>query len=354
MEFIFDTGAEYTILTQKAYADILGVSYTKQYKILGSDMKTELIAYLARGVTFRYKTLVAEKQDIFVLEKDYFQFDQYIGQDIQGIIGASFFRHLVVEIDYRKQLLYFYSPQGLPPKKKEGYTAIPIKIVKGKPYLNANLKITSDRQLPIKLLLDTGASLGLLLHTDSTGILHPPENTIPGQVGSGLGGELMGYLGRVHQLQIDDFQFDGILASFQEINTDLDTTFLNGRNGILGNLLLSRFTIILDYIRGELYVKPRRNYNKGFKFDRSGLNIVATGKSLHIYILQSVVPNSPADLAGLQKGDEILSINRVNSALYSLNQINRILQKKEGKKVRMKIKRKGEKKVIHFKLKDLI
>ncbi len=354
MKFVFDTGAEYTIITKREIAETLGVNYAKSYRILGSDMTTELVAYLSRGVPLEINGLLATSQDLLVLKDDYFRLDEFTGIPIQGILGANFFRHMIFEINYRRQIITFYFPQHFTPKDLRGFTALDIDIVRGKPYLKCDLEVNKDEEMQAKLLLDTGASLGLLLHADSSGLLRMPENIIPGTIGSGLGGQLSGYLGRIKRIQVDEFFFSGLVVNFQQMHGILDTSFLNNRNGILGNFLLHRFILVFDYFRQKLYLKPHRNYNKGFSYDRSGLTVIATGEGLNDFIIRNILPNSPAEEAGLQVGDKILGINGLGRRFYDLNHLNKVLQKRVGKKIRLKVIREEEKKIFQFQLRDLI
>lgn len=354
MRFVFDTGAEYSILTKKNYAAILGLKYSRAYKILGSDMTTELTAYLIRGITLTHAGLAAENQDIFVLKDDYFRFEEYIGEEIHGIIGANFFRNYIVEINFQKSKLIFYSPKGFTKRNLKGFSQHKVEINDNKPYLPVKVKIPPSTETEAKLLVDTGASLGLLLHIDSTSNIQIPQKVIPGKVGTGLGGELIGYLGRIQQLSIQEYEFDNLISSFQEINLAIDTSFLNGRNGLLGNRILEKFTLIIDYINGTIFFQPNKQFGNEVKFDRSGLYLIASGDYLGQFTVQSVLPSSPAALAGIQKGDKILSINRLSSSVLTLKNIDSKLQKKIGKKIRLKVDRNGEKKVFLFRLKDLI
>ncbi len=57
LKFIFDTGAEHTILCKKDFTEIMNIRYDKEFKILGADMKTELKAYLARGISLKVNNL---------------------------------------------------------------------------------------------------------------------------------------------------------------------------------------------------------------------------------------------------------------------------------------------------------
>jgi hypothetical protein len=110
LKFIFDTGAEYTLITKKEITDLLQVDYRKKYPLLGADLTTELYAYLATGVRLRIADFAAINRSILVLEEDYFKFEEYAGINIQGIIGSDLFRRFVVKIDYRKQKITLTDP----------------------------------------------------------------------------------------------------------------------------------------------------------------------------------------------------------------------------------------------------
>lgn len=353
LKFIFDTGSENTILVRKEFTDILDISYDRQFKLIGADQKQELTAYLVRGVNLVLPNIVGEGLDMLVLEKDYFRFEEFTGMKIHGILGMDLFRTFTIQIDYKKKILSLYKIENFDvPSKK--FQVIKAEVTRNKPYINATAKINENTQTPIKLLLDTGASLSLLLHNNSTDAIKLPEKLVPGRIGNGLGGLIEGFIGRIRLLSFDKFQFNGVITNFQEIATDSLQVFKNNRNGILGNEILSRFTIIFDLPRERIYLRPIRRYNKGFKFDKSGLTIITSGKDLENFIVKDIISNSPAHQAGIQKGDRIININFIPASFMSLQQITSILQKRNGKSIRLIVKRKGEKKVFRFKLKDLI
>ena len=53
LKFIFDTGAENTILTKREITDLFQIDYQKRFTIYGSDLSQTLYAYLVRGISFR-------------------------------------------------------------------------------------------------------------------------------------------------------------------------------------------------------------------------------------------------------------------------------------------------------------
>jgi C-terminal processing protease CtpA/Prc len=120
------------------------------------------------------------------------------------------------------------------------------------------------------------------------------------------------------------------------------------------SLLLSRFTIIFNPITQKVYFKPRKSLKKAFKFDKSGMIIYAFGPNLNDYVVQGIIPNSAAELAGIQVGDKIKRVGIVSTNFMKLSDLLLKFQKKAGKKIKLKIQR-GED-IIHKRLilKDLL
>ena len=352
LKFIFDTGAENTILAKKEITDLLRVPYEREFKLLGSDMKTELTAYLVRNIHFKMHDLVIPAHSMLVLDEDYFRFEEVAGLEIHGILGADVFRSLVVKINYERKVITLTKRQYFDPPKD--YDVIPIQIFRGKPYLSTDLKIQKDTTISVKLLIDSGAMMGVVLHTNTDSALHLPPNVLTGKLGAGLGGYLEGYLGRLHALQVGKVSFNEILTNFQDISQAIDTTQLNGRNGLLGNQVLNRFHVIIDYLQGVMYLKPNRKFKKAFEFDKSGLVIIAANVRLNNFIVHDVIPGSPAAEAGISIGDRITKLNGLPVQFLSLDSIAKKLRKKEGKKIKLRVRRGKEKLNIQFKLKKLI
>ncbi|NJN32911.1 MAG: hypothetical protein HC817_00275 [Saprospiraceae bacterium] len=353
LRFIVDTGAEHTILIKKEIAQILQISYERELKIMGTDLITEIKAYIARRIRLELTNLTLEK-DILVLDDDYFKFDKFVGLDVQGIIGAEVFKGHILKVDYSRQLLTIYTPSVFDERETRKFEKIPIEIIKSKPYAHFDAKISSDSTIQLKLLLDTGASLALLLHTYSTPGLTLPLNTIKGNIASGLGGQIDGYLGRVRAFKMGKSNVVGIISHFQELQKTTDSVYLSGRNGLVGGDLLSRFNFIIDFIDEKLYLQPNRYFKETFEYDKSGLMLIAGGQNLNRFFVNSILPKSPAEEAGILPNDEIIRVNFLSSKFHSLASINRIFQKKEGKIMRLVIKRGSRKQVIYLKLRNLI
>jgi predicted aspartyl protease len=340
LRFIIDTGAEHTILTKKEITNILNVHYDHERTIVGTDMKTIIKAYIARQMRLELTNLTLVK-DILVLDDDYFKLDQFSGLEIHGIIGAEAFKGYVLKIDYVRQVLTVYDPSVFSASDHKKFEELPIEINHSKPYLNTTCQINRDTVVPMKLLLDTGAGLALLLHTYSNPQIRMPPKVIKGNIGNGLGGEIEGYIGRVTSLDIGNAKLQSVISHFQELRLESDSNYILGRNGLIGGDILSRFTLIFDFSREKLYLKPNKYLKDHFEFDKSGIVSIATGISLDHFLVYDVLPNTPAFEADFHRGDEITRIGWLPSKLLNLVTINNIFQGREGKKLNITIRRNG-------------
>jgi predicted aspartyl protease len=352
LKFIFDTGAEYTILSKNIFASALGLTYDRPIRLIGADLNQVLIAHVSNNVKLKIGAAVAQSQDILILSDDYFKIDEYVGIEIHGIVGADLFRNLVLKIDYKHNSIFLQRSSSFhPPKRK--WKEIPVSIEKHKPYIIAQATL-GDRKSDLKLLIDTGASLSLLLHTNMSPDIQLPENIIQGSMGRGLGGIIEGYLGRVNRLAFGDFFFTNVITNYQDVSDAVDLESISGRNGILGTSLISRFNLIIDYPKEKLYLLPHRRYNKGFKYDRSGLELIVSGKKLKTITVYNLIKGSPAAEAGFQQGDTILSVNGILTRFSDLKGISKKLTKKVGKRIKIKIKRGDQIMTLRFRLRNLI
>jgi hypothetical protein len=292
-------------------------------------------------------------EDILVLAEDYFKFEEYAGIEVHGILSANAFSRFNIRINYQRHIITLYERATF--KTPPGFTAYPIELYRNKLYINTQLEISRDSIVPVRLLLDTGAGLPLLLFSNTHSMLHPPTSAIVSNIGMGLGGYIEGYTGRIEKLFLDPFLQQSVITYFQELDTSVvNMEYLHFRNGLLGNIILGRFQVILDYHDAKIWLKPTRHYRERFEYDRSGINVIATGESLKTYIVLGIVKGSPAEEADIRKGDEIIQVGRKRGAFLSLNGIQRTFLKKAGTKVPVTVRRDGEKIKKTIVLRDLL
>jgi len=355
LRFILDTGAEHIILFRMEISDILGLQYGKRINLVGSDLDKEVYAYITREVPVQLDKTPTVVRDIIVLEEDFLHLEELTGEAIHGILGSRFFRGLVVQIDYKKGKIILHDASSFEPPANEKYRTVPLVIEKHKPYISS--KIVQDKQdtLNLSLLVDTGSALPFLLFLNTHASLQIPEHVVRGNLGRGLGGDLEGYLGRTDRLLLTDhFEFADIITSYQAIDPEIDPEVYRYRNGLVGNPILERFDVMMDFVRSVMYIKPLKKYNRKFKYDKSGLVIYAFGPELNNYYIKQVIIGSPAYKAGIRSGDTIKKIGFWPAGYYTLQGILKKLKSREGKKIRMVLERNGVRYKTSFRLRDYL
>jgi len=92
----------------------------------------------------------------------------------------------------------------------------------------------------LNLLVDTGASIPLLLHNRVGAEIELPEKVIPGNLAMGLGGSLKGYVGKVKKLEIGNFRFENLISYFQTLKLDSTTAIYQlERDGITSIIFMT-------------------------------------------------------------------------------------------------------------------
>ena len=327
----------------------------KKISLLGSDLNKEVYAYICRNVPIALEKTPSVVRDIIVLEEDFLHLEELTGENIQGIIGSRMFRGLVLQLDYKGKKLTLSNASDYPGPSEKGFKEIDITIEKHKPYIYSSIIHESGDTIALKLLVDTGAALPFLIFLDTHPSLSIPDHYVKGNLGKGLGGDIEGYLSKVRLLKFTPyFEFRNVITSFQHLDPNLDQQIFLSRNGLIGNPILSRFDIIMNMLSSKMYLRAHKNYNKEFKYDKSGMVIYAFGPDLDNYYVKDVIVSSPAWNAGIRKGDMIKKIGIWPAGFYSLGHILRKMKGRDGKKIRMTLERNGVKYKTSFVLLDFL
>ncbi|MDY0076511.1 MAG: aspartyl protease family protein [Bacteroidales bacterium] len=350
MKFLLDTGVRTTLLTE-GNEHHLEVTYNRPVKISGLGASGEIEAFVASNVKLQLPGITGRGQTLIVLGEDYLNLQSHIGQEVHGILGYDFFSHFVVKIDYSSKIITVYESETYKPPSR--YSIFPIKLVKGRPYLNAAIIQSDGSKISGSFLIDTGASHSLLLEPDSINNIRLPSKTLPAILGWGISGAIDGKIGRIKLFSLGQFNFKNVVSSY---GASLRTAeqLIPDRIGSIGGEVLSRFTLILDYKSEKLYLKKNHNYHRNFSHNKSGLNLVAEGKEFKTFSVIHVLEGSPAAKAGILQGDIVVAINGKGAAQLSLEEVQGIFHSKSAQMVEIIILRDEQYLSYSFWLKNLI
>lgn len=348
LPFVFDTGAEHTLLFSKSIIHLLGYDCPQQIKLYGADLTYFQYADICRDVIIEIAGSRSSTRDIVVLDQSNYELDLMTGTTILGLVGGDYLRYSMVRIDYKKRRIHLYKPEVFDPASR-GYEAIPTIIARHKPYIKVPVT-QAGQQDSLLLLVDTGSPYPLiLLHQDTTGVL---SDTLArqGVISSSLLGEMNGYIKRIDSIQIGKTTIGQVATRYQAIDTSIYRLLDLERDGIIGTEALQNFDLAIDYVNEQVWLKPKKKIFTRLQQDLSGLYLVAYGANLDKYIVESVIPDSPADKAGIIRGDALLRLGNRKTKRMTLSKITRKLRKRPGKKYKVLISRQGQELTRHITL----
>lgn len=352
LRFILDTGVRTAILTEKIFSDILNLTYTRKYSIGGPGVNKTVQAYVTNNVTLDLPPGIhGEGHALLVLEEDYLELRNYLGVDVQGILGYELFSRFIVTIDYEKKEMILTRPDRFHPKRKS--QKLKISVEDTKPYFETTIEMTDSAKCKVKLLIDSGASHGLILETDSNDTIKVPDSYVKSIIGRGLGGVISGKIGRISSIDLGKYDIQNVIANFPDANSYMDTLKTSRsvkRNGAIGGEILSRFKVTFDFPREHLYLQKNHEFKKKFYYNMSGLTMKAIGSRLENFEITDVREKSPAEEVGIKAGDHVLTINGLSVSNLDLNQINAFFNVKPGKRVSLLLERNGQRMRKEFRL----
>lgn len=354
LKFILDTGVRTSILTQKTFSDILNLPYSRKYTISGPGGDKLVDAYVTNNVSLDLPGISGRGHAMLVLAEDYLELRNYLGTDVHGILGYELFSRFIIEIDYQKKLLTLMTPDRF--HKRSKFQTLPMVIEDTKPYIVLPIVLHDGTAMEAKLLMDSGASHGLMLETTSDSRIKVPEQTVSSLLGRGLGGEIHGKVGRIKSLTIGTNTLENVVANFPDPNSYIDSIKVGNifRNGAIGGEIMSRFTIIFNFPKERVYVKKNSAFKNNFYYNLSGITVKAKGSALNIFEVTEVRDKSASQRGGILPGDEILSVNGISAKNLDLNSVNGFFNSKPGRRIKLEISRKGEKLKKEFLLQDQI
>lgn len=279
------------------------------------------------------------------------------GRRIYGDIGYSVLKHFVAEFDYEHRTLTLYDPQKF--HAKGAAAALPAVLAADyDPQFEGTFTIPGSAPIPAKFTLDTGAggtviSVPLvkkygLLERVTQQVPLPPSKPLP----DGVNGVVFEAItARIPAVGLGQYRVEQPLIALSRDSGTVFATDLLGVN--LGGNILRHFTLTIDYPGRRVMLEPNGQIHDPFLADASGLVLTAEDPDFKRFVVHGVVPQSPADRAGLKEGDVIAAIDGEPAGRYALWQLQELL-KQSGKERRLTIRRGASTLVVTIKLRALV
>ncbi len=353
LNFILDTGVRNPIITELPFVNKLNLNYMMPVEVKGLGEGQELTAYRSGNNILNIEGLTARNQVVQMIIDENFQISHMLGIAVHGLIGFNLFKDYIVEIDYLKEQITLNKPEHYKYRDRKKDIVLPLMFDGNKPFVRTSIVTDDLTEVPVKLLVDTGASDAIWLSEKSDSRIELPQNHIKTFLGRGLNGDLYGVKGRIDGIWVGPLVLSKPIVAFPNSILIDDLISSNDRNGTIGSEILRRFKVTLDYRNSRLTLRPTHKIKEEFNCNMSGMEVINPMPGLPIFTITNIRENSPAFYAGLQENDQILSINSSNHKSLDLNDINLLLQSRENKKIKMKVLREGEEFETSFELKKM-
>lgn len=339
LNFILDTGSG-GISLDSATCEEFKIPHSPSGRTINGIAGIREVDF-AKNNTLVLPGLKVEGLDFYV--NNYDILSAVYGEKIDGIIGYSFFSRYIVKINFDSVNIEVFQ-QGSIRYPRGGYllhpifTTLPIQ----------PLTIKDERTVNANFYLDTGAGLSFLLSKDfaeDSTVLMKGRRLLPIQA-QGLGGNKQMMITVIKEVKVGPYKFKKVPTYI--LDDEYNATSYPFLGGLLGNDILKRFNLILNYKKKEIHLLPNSRFRDRFEYSYTGMSIFFIDGKI---VIDDVIPGSPADKAKLKKDDVILAVN--NTFTNDINQYKDILQSADSK-VRVLILRNNAPIIIQFKVGRII
>ncbi len=235
-----------------------------------------------------------------------------LGVRADAFFGSNLFLHYTITTDYERETTTFAPPGSGPAPPGIPF---PIKIMSNVPYVEAIIEGENGKALTGLFLLDSGTAdaKGAMILSKTFLNAHPgliaEAHLVDAPAVTAVGGIIHSKLARVPHLILGPIHLSEVVA----VVPDESSGVLAKANiaGFIGAGILRRFTVTWDYTHSLMFLLPNSGLEAPFETDASGTHLLSPGPKYQAVVIDSVLPNSPAALAGLEAGDEILSVDGV-------------------------------------------
>ena len=258
-----------------------------------------------------------------------------------GVLGFDFISRFVVEIDFDAQTINLHNPATY--RYKGNGKIIPFTLEGGRPFIQASIGVSGGRLLEGKFEIDSGDTKSIYLNTP---FVREHNLASASQQVAGSKGTSTNYInslsvnGRVDKLMLGPFLINDVPAGFSLGESGFVAS--PDYAGLLGNAILNRFKVIFDYSHKQLILEANSHLHEPFNAARSfGTLVIAQGPELRTFVIARVTTDSPAEKAGLRRGDAITAIDQTPSEELTLEQVQLFLSQ-EGRKYSLTVRRGNE------------
>lgn len=346
-DFLFDTGASVTVL-DSGFAARRGIPTAGRMQAAGAGASgsasfAKLGTVAIRGANGDGVELSGLKVAVMNVAPS---FSAYFWRDLAGVVGYDVISRFICAIDYDAGTLTLHDPKSWTYQGREA--PLPMIMNGAVPGLRGRL----DGRYEGVFRIDVGSSSTVDLHTPFVrqhGLASRLRHSLPIS-GAGFAGSFHSTLGRLKRMELGPYGWDDpiVLLSSATEGAFASEEFA----GNIGNRLLERFRVTLDYEHRHIYLEPGKRYRERDILTRTGLMLGWYGD--HVSAL-SVLPGSPAAKAGLREGERVTALDGKPILEWDVRALERRLEDgPDGGRFTLTVEREGAPRVLSVRFKEVL
>jgi predicted metalloprotease with PDZ domain len=149
----------------------------------------------------------------------------------------------------------------------------------------------------------------------------------------------------VKEIRVGPYRFRNVPTYI--FDDQYNVTSYPNLGGLVGNDILRRFNVILNYEHRIIYLMPNSHYRDPFDYSYTGLGIYWIDGEVRV---GDVMKGSPAEKAGLKEDDVVVAVG--NNFSNNIQVYKNLLQN-TGEKVKMIIKRDDKLEQVYLTVKSI-
>jgi hypothetical protein len=299
VRMLLETGSPITFVSEEI-APSLGAKPGAQVMLNGGGAKTAPAHLTSLGtLQVGAKTF----KDVRAMITSFTDINRRSGSHFDGLLANDITSQFVLDIDYPARRIRLWDPATF---RYEGKGSTLPATYDGHYKVEGTIKV-GGKAITSKFTLDTGASASISLGAKfgkANGLPGPVKTIDPPSVAAGIGGAVSSVTGRAESITFGTQTYNEPIVTFSRDTAGFFAQIEHA--GLIGNKLMSHFRVLIDKSRSTVTFELKDN--EPMNADSSGMLVGREDTGDKVVVL-GVLSGSPADEAGVRKGDEVVAFD---------------------------------------------
>ncbi|MDO6695426.1 aspartyl protease family protein [Aliiglaciecola sp. 3_MG-2023] len=308
--FLIDTGASFSMVFDTPKGKSLLTKKGFELKIAGWGEGQDTQAYQSELASLHIGEVEFENVKVayipISLSPYYLREDEAI---FDGVLGHDILRHFAWTLDKQKALI---TASAEPQTVHKGDDAMPISVSFSKLSIDATVEFNQSTKLQREVLIDTGSR-----HYFKMSAAFPIENDIALPTKKimaadfGMSGMTEHQRVTIPAIHFQSLQINGVKTNLIPSDDEDDWW-------VIGSALMNQFITVIDYHNHQFIMRAYPQHVFASRYNLAGVELrkLQNGN----FVVRYVTAGLPAEVSGLQAGDEIISINQIPAIQISEQQ----------------------------------